>query len=203
MRQVVIIDYGMGNIRSVQKALQRISIDALVSSDRNAILNADKLILPGVGHFKNGMERLNSMGLTDVLNKKIKIEKTPVLGICLGMQLFTKYSEEGDCEGLGYIDAFTVKFRKTDERYKIPHMGWNNVSFSKDSLFRDEMFSNETYYFVHSYHLECTDKNDIIGTTDFGYTFTSAINRENITGVQFHPEKSFKAGLNILKTFCS
>lgn len=203
MIKTVVIDYGMGNIRSVHKALTRINIDAIVSSDKNVIFGAGRLILPGVGHFKNGMNRLKEMGLIDVLNKKVLEEKIPILGICLGMQLFTKYSEEGDCAGLGYFDATTIKFKIKGDNLKIPHMGWNNVVFRKDCLFGEELFSLENYYFVHSYHVECLNKNDIIGTTDYGYTFASAINSNNITGLQFHPEKSFKTGLKLLKKFCS
>ena len=203
MAKIIIIDYGMGNLRSVQKAFERINIPAIVTGDKNIILKADKLILPGVGHFRNGITRLHDLGLIDILNKKVLEDKTPILGICLGMQLFTKYSEEGDCAGLGFIDAKTIKFRKEKDRLKIPHMGWNNVVFNKDCIFGDEIFSKDNYYFVHSYHVECNDKNDIIGTTFYGSSFVSAINRHNVTGVQFHPEKSYNAGLQLLNKFCS
>jgi imidazole glycerol-phosphate synthase subunit HisH len=203
MNKIVIIDYGMGNLRSVQKALNRINIDAFITSDIEKIISADKLILPGVGQFKNAMKKLNDLGLIDVLNRKVIEEKTPVLGICLGMQLFTNHSEEGDCNGLGYVNATTIKFRIEKSNYKIPHIGWNSVSFIKDCLFDDEIYSKESFYFVHSYHVRCNDESDIIGTTDYGYIFTSAIRKNNIIGVQFHPEKSFSAGLSLLKKFCS
>jgi imidazole glycerol-phosphate synthase subunit HisH len=203
MNNVVVIDYGMGNLRSVQKALERINLGAIITSDRNAILGADKLILPGVGHFKNGMERLKALGLIEVLHEKVMEVKTPILGICLGMQLFTKHSEEGDCNGLGYIDANTIKFKSGDTQLKIPHMGWNSVAFEENSLFGEPIFSQGSFYFVHSYHVECMNKQDIIGTTNYGYDFTSAIHSNNITGVQFHPEKSYKIGLHMLSKFCS
>jgi imidazole glycerol-phosphate synthase subunit HisH len=203
MASIVIIDYGMGNLRSVQKAFERINIPAIITSDRNVILSAGKLILPGVGHFKNGMARLHDLGLIDILNRKVLEEKIPILGICLGMQLFTRHSEEGDCAGLGYFDAVTVKFKLWDNCIKIPHMGWNNVVFNKGSIYNEELFPEESYYFVHSYHVNCLDKNDIIGVTNYGYNFTSAIRKGNVTGFQFHPEKSFNSGLRLLKKFCS
>lgn len=203
MTKIIIIDYGMGNLRSVQKALDRINVASSVTSNKHVISLADKLILPGVGHFKNGMTHLQDLGLIDVINKKVLEEKTPILGICLGMQLFTNHSEEGDCAGLGFFDATTIKFKSSDAQIKIPHIGWNNVTFKKDCPFGDEIFSQESFYFVHSYHVECSNTQDIIGTTQYGYSFTSAIHKNNITGVQFHPEKSFKAGLQMLKKFCS
>jgi glutamine amidotransferase len=203
MTKIVIIDYGMGNLRSVQKAFERINIPAVVTSDKHEIILADKLILPGVGHFKNGITQLNDLGISDILNKKVLDEKTPILGICLGMQLFTGYSEEGNCAGLGYFDATTIKFKTYNAHFKIPHMGWNNVEFNKDCLFSDEIFSSDSFYFVHSYHVECMNKKDIIGITHYGYNFASAIQKGNIIGVQFHPEKSFKVGLKMLEKFCS
>jgi glutamine amidotransferase len=203
MNKIIIIDYGMGNLRSVQKALQRINIDSLITSDKDIILEADKLILPGVGHFKNAMKKLQDLALVDVLYKKVIEHKTPILGICLGMQLFTKFSEEGNCSGLGYINATTLRFAATDSQMKIPHMGWNNVIFNKNSLYNDEDFNEQCFYFVHSYYVKCKNKIDILGTTYYGYPFTSAIQKDNITGVQFHPEKSFKIGLHLLKKFCS
>jgi glutamine amidotransferase len=203
VHKIVIVDYGMGNLRSVHKALTRVNIEACVTSEKEAILGAEKLILPGVGHFKNGMAKIQELGLIEILQKKIMINNTPVLGICLGMQLFTKHSEEGDCAGLGFIDAITVRFRFSDKQIKIPHMGWNSVAFSKDCLWSDPVYSEGSYYFVHSYHVECMDKQDIIGSTDYGYTFVSAIQKKNITGIQFHPEKSFNTGLQMLKKFCS
>jgi imidazole glycerol-phosphate synthase subunit HisH len=203
MASIVIVNYGMGNLRSVQKAFERINIPAIFTSDINLIQAAEKLILPGVGHFKNGMTQLNDLGMIEVLKRKVLEEKTPILGICLGMQLFTKHSEEGDCEGLGYFDAVTVKFRETDKRLKIPHMGWNNVVFTEGSIYNEELNQGESYYFVHSYHVNCQDNSNILGTTDYGYTFTSAIQKDNITGFQFHPEKSFTSGLRLLRKFCS
>jgi imidazole glycerol-phosphate synthase subunit HisH len=203
MSKIIIVDYGMGNLRSVQKALKRINVDAFVTSNKDSIIEADKLILPGVGHFKNAMSRLQDLQLIDVLYKRVVKEKVPILGICLGMQLFTKFSEEGNCLGLGYIDATTVRFVPHDNQMKIPHMGWNNVIFRKDCIFNDADFSEQSYYFVHSYHVKCRYKKNVIGTTEYGYNFTSAIQKENIIGVQFHPEKSFNIGLRMLQKFCS
>jgi len=203
MAGIVIIDYGMGNLRSVQKAFERINIPAIVTSNRDVILAADKIILPGVGHFKNGMTKLKDLGLIEVLNRKVTEEKTPILGICLGMQLFTKHSEEGDCDGLGYFDAVTIKFGGSAIKMKIPHMGWNTVLFNEGSIYNEKLHPGESFYFVHSYYVDCYNKNDIIGITEYGHTFVSAMSKENITGFQFHPEKSFSAGLRLLTKFCS
>jgi imidazole glycerol-phosphate synthase subunit HisH len=203
MHKITIIDYGMGNLRSVQKALQRINVECKVTSDKAAILEADKLILPGVGHFKNGMTQMQKLGLIDVLQKKVIELKTPILGICLGMQLFTKFSEEGNCLGLGYINATTLRLVPKNPQMKIPHMGWNSVIFRKNGLFSDADFADQSFYFVHSYYVKCKNQLDILGTTYYDQPFTSAIQKENIIGVQFHPEKSFKIGLHMLKKFCS
>jgi len=203
MNKIIVIDYGMGNLRSVKKALERMNVDALITSDKNALLAADKLILPGVGHFSNGMKNLKDLGLTELLNKKVLLEKAPILGICLGMQLFTEFSEEGNCEGLGFFKAITLKFKFNEQPMKVPHIGWNSVEFEKGCFLDDPVYSNGSFYFVHSYHVVCEDKKDIIGTTNYGYSFSSAIQKDNIIGVQFHPEKSFQAGLSLLKKFCS
>ncbi|MBU0764997.1 MAG: imidazole glycerol phosphate synthase subunit HisH [Bacteroidetes bacterium] len=200
---IVIIDYGMGNLRSVLKAFKRINAEVKISSDIREIEKADKLVLPGVGHFKRGMENLNNMGLTAVINKKVMQDKIPVLGICLGMQLFTNHSEEGDAEGFGWIDAQTVKFNfsENDQKFKIPHMGWNNISPVKDSALLKGMEKDDSYYFVHSYYVKCNNSEDILCTTEYGIEFVSGIQKDNISGTQFHPEKSHKAGLKIIKKF--
>ena len=200
---ITIINYGLGNPNSIQNMIKRIGGKCQISSDKNVIANADKLILPGVGHFKKGMENLRNSGLIEILNNRVLKNKIPVLGICLGMQLLTKHSEEGDCEGLGWIDAQTVKFRFTEESdLKIPHMGWNEVHYIKQSYINQDLSTNPRNYFVHSYYVKCNNQNDILATSHYGFDFTCAVEHENIIGMQFHPEKSHKYGMEILNNFC-
>ena len=200
---IVIIDYGMGNLRSVQKAFERIKVSIKVSSSIDDILNADKLILPGVGHFERGMQNLRERGIYKALNEAVLEMKKPILGICLGMQLMTEFSEEGNCSGFGWINAKTKKFSFPTGRIKIPHMGWNNLSINKtDSLFK-AITVDDYFYFVHSYFVSCTDYNEVLTETIYGNKFVSSFKKENIFGCQFHPEKSHDAGLLVLKNFAN
>jgi len=200
---IVIIDYGLGNARSILNMLRKIGVEAIISSNTADIEKAHKLILPGVGALKQAMINLNDLGLVSVLNKKVIIDKTPILGICLGLQLFTKRSEEGNINGLGWIDAETVRFKfdKSRTDLKIPHMGWNLVDVKKKSHIFDGSCHDSRFYFVHSYHLLCENEQDILSVTTHGYEFASSIERGNIFGVQFHPEKSHKFGMKLLKNF--
>lgn len=182
--------------------LKKIGVDAEISSDIKKIKQADKLILPGVGSFDYGMANLQKSGLIPVLNEKVLRQKTPILGICLGMQLMTKKSEEGVRHGFGWIDAETTRFRSDGpmEGKKVPHMGWNTVSVRKENC----LISNKDdprFYFVHSYHVECYDKEDVLAVTSYGAEFVSAFKRENIIGMQFHPEKSHKFGMEVMSKF--
>jgi len=197
---IVIVDYGMGNLNSVLKAFKRINVEAIVSSNINEIEKADKLILPGVGHFKKAMENLDEMDLIKVLNKKVLEEKTPILGICLGIQLFTKSSEEGDSKGLGWIDAETIRLNEKDG-FKLPHIGWGGINLKKQNKLFFGINLDALFYFVHSFHVKCNKDEDILAETDYSQKFTSSIQKENIFGVQFHPEKSHKEGLKLLKNF--
>lgn len=198
---VVIIDYGMGNIRSVVNKIQRAGHDALVSYDPEIIKRADKLILPGVGHFLNGMKKLGERNLINTLNERVLQDKVPILGICLGMQLLTRYSEEGNAQGLGWLDAETVRFTLNDIRHKVPHMGWNSVDRKKESPLLKDIPDNRQYYFVHSYHVKCNSKEDILTISHYGYDFVSSVQRGNIFGTQFHPEKSHVWGEKMLNNF--
>jgi glutamine amidotransferase len=201
-QKLVIIDYGMGNLRSVYNKFKHLKVDVSISSKAEDVLNADKLILPGVGHFTKGMNNLKELGLLEIINKKVISQKTPILGICLGMQLMSKYSEEGDSEGLGWFDAETIKFKITDTKtWKIPHMGWNTLNFSKKHNIFNDIESEDMFYFVHSYHVVCKNSNDILTTTNYNFDFTSSINRDNIFGTQFHPEKSHDSGAKLLENF--
>lgn len=198
---IIIINYGMGNLRSVQNRFWRLGKETTISSDRDEILAARKLILPGVGHFANGMKNLRELGFIELLKQKVVDEKCPMLGICLGMQLLTEYSEEGEVEGLCFIKGKTIRFQLDKKYHKIPHMGWNTLTLHKESPLTIGVTPDDIYYFVHSYYVVCNDKEDILSSTTYGTTFTSALQRNNIYGTQFHPEKSHDCGNNLLRNF--
>lgn len=200
---IVIIDYGMGNLRSVQKAFERINIVADISDRSDEIINAQKLLLPGVGHFEKGIKNIKERGLLNCLNEAVLYKKIPILGICLGMQLMTESSEEGNVEGFGWIKAKSKKFSFESKEYKIPHMGWNNLSIkNNDSLYKN-INNNNFYYFVHSYYVRCDNEKDVLTETIYGIKFVSSFQKGNIYGCQYHPEKSHDAGLQVLKNFAN
>lgn len=199
---ITIIDYGMGNLGSVQNMFKRIGVQTEISGDTNTIAQATKILLPGVGAFDAAMQKITDSGLIAILNQKALVEKVPVLGICLGMQLLTKGSEEGKFPGLGWVDAQTVKFKfEPDTKLKIPHMGWNQIYPQKQSALLDNLPPEPRFYFVHSYHVQCNNPRDVLATTSFGGDFHSMLQHENIYGAQFHPEKSHKFGMKLLKNF--
>lgn len=199
---LVIINYGMGNLGSVQKAFERLNIISKISDNLDDIKRASKLILPGVGHFEKGITNLFSNNLIDLLSELIHTKKTPILGICLGMQLMTHFSEEGNLSGLSWIEAKTLRFSPSvTNKIKIPHMGWNNLHIKKDNPLFKSISENDLFYFVHSYYISCMNKTDILATTSYGKEFVSVFNKENIWGCQFHPEKSHRSGLQLLKNF--
>lgn len=199
----IIVDYGMGNHGSIINMLKKIGYQAQISSEPQIIRTADKLILPGVGAFDNGMENLKNRGLISVLNECVLEKKTPVLGICLGMQLITQNSEEGILPGLNWIPAKTVRFKfEEDAKLKVPHMGWNIIDIKNDSaIFNNRQNQENKFYFVHSYHVVCDNVNDVAATSNYGINFTAAIQHENIYATQFHPEKSHKFGMQVLRNF--
>lgn len=201
---VAIINYGVGNMGSILNMLKRIGANALITSDPFMINKAKHIILPGVGNFDYGIQQLNKAGLIDVLNYQVQELKKPILGICLGVQLFTESSEEGKLPGLGWIKGRTVKFNQADfgnNNLKIPHMGWSDVSIKSSSRIFENFYSDPRFYFVHSYHLSCNNDHDVLCTSDYGYEFAAGVERENIIGVQFHPEKSHKFGLKLYENF--
>jgi glutamine amidotransferase len=200
---IVIVDYGMGNLFSIQKVIERLGYRCTISGSYNDLQSAGKIILPGVGHFGKAMDNLQHANLVDELNEKVLVKKTPVLGICLGMQLFANTSEEGEAQGLNWIDGKVVKFHiQKPEVYKVPHVGWNTLSHEKeDSFLLEQITTDDSFYFVHSYHFSANDASDILTQTDYEYSFVSAVQRDNITGVQFHPEKSHKAGEQMISNF--
>lgn len=202
---IIIVNYGMGNLGSILNMFVKAGAEAAISSNVREIEYADKLVLPGVGSFDNAMRNMDKLGLTAMLERKVIREKTPILGICLGMQLFTERSEEGKMRGLGWLKAKTVrfKFENTDVRLKIPHMGWNTVMRHKESCLLDGLGDEMRFYFIHSYHVVCERGEEALLKTSYGYEFISAVQKDNIIGVQFHPEKSHMYGMRLLKNFSS
>jgi glutamine amidotransferase len=199
---IIIIDYGMGNLRSVYNKFKKLEIPCRISCSANDIENAAKLILPGVGHFSTAMNNLNKLGIINLLNKKVLIDKIPILGICLGAQLFAKSSHEGNVQGLGWLDASVEKFTVSDKiKYKIPHIGWNSIQFESRNKLDSGLEESDYFYFVHSYHLICSNIADIWMKSEYDYKFISAIRKDNIYGTQFHPEKSHDSGLKIFQNF--
>jgi len=196
---ITIVDYGLGNLESIANMLKKLGYKSVISKNKEDLLNASKLILPGVGSFDTGMINLNERGYTQVLQKKVIKDKIPILGICLGMQLLANSSEEGMQTGLGWINGKSVKF--THDSLKVPHMGWNNIKSSKRSTLFEPLDKFRKYYFVHSYHLLCEDNKDVLATSDYGSNFTAMVQKKNIYGAQFHPEKSHKYGMEILNQY--
>lgn len=200
---LVIIDYGVGNLASIRNMLKKAGYDSVISSDEAVIRSADKLILPGVGAFDTCAGKLQQSGLITTLNKKVLEDHTPVLGVCVGMQLLTEGSEEGVLPGLGWIKGRVIRFRqdKMPAGTKIPHMGWTDVELSKPSRLFEGMYEEPRFYFVHSYHPDLAHSEDALVRVNYGYTFVAGMEKDNIMGVQFHPEKSHKFGLRLLANF--
>src|ERR1035437_2810474 len=187
---ISIIDYGMGNLGSVKRKLDRIGVRSVITSNAEEIKNSDKIILPGVGHFTKAVSEIKRRGLWEPLSEQVLTAKKPILGICLGMQLMAKESEEGNSEGFGWFDANVIRFKVSDTtRFKIPHIGWNTINIMKDSPVLKNITPDSEFYFVHSYHIQCNDSKDILAESVYDYSFVSAIQKDNIFGVQFHPEK--------------
>jgi glutamine amidotransferase len=201
---IVILDYGVGNLLSIKNMFKKTgNNNVLISNNLVDIKSAEKIILPGVGHFDYGMLKLKESGLIDMLQEKCVVEKTPILGICLGAQLLTNGSEEGNSKGLGLINAETIKFKQElmSENLPIPNMGWCATNTVCQTLMTSNLSNNQKYYFVHSYHMSCFDNSNILFESEYGYKFTSGIFSDNIYGVQFHPEKSHKFGMKIIENF--
>lgn len=203
MRQhISIIDYGMGNLHSVYKKLSQLGTTPVITAKPSDILGSDKILLPGVGHFEKAIGNLKRLGLFEVLNEVVLEKKKPILGICLGMQLMAKESEEGNASGFGWFDAKVARFKIQDNiRFKVPQTGWNTISPCKESLLLKEIEENAEFYFLHAYHYKTEKEQDILTKTDYEYTFVSAIEKENIFGTQFHPEKSHESGARLLQNF--
>ena len=201
---ITILDYGVGNIKAIHNMLRKIGVESRISSSAGDLTSTDKLILPGVGAFDHGISSLQKSGLLDTLYEEVLVKKKPILGICLGMQLMTKGSEEGKLSGLGWIDAVTRKFQLGNNFLSIPHMGWNElVNIAPNSRLFQDLSKNPRFYFVHSYFVTCHNESDIEAQVNYGEPFTCSFQHENIYGVQFHPEKSHKYGMKLLANFAA
>jgi glutamine amidotransferase len=201
---IVVVDYGMGNIGSIANMLRKVGAEARISADPEVIDAASKLILPGVGAFDQGMQNLADRGLIPLLTRKVMAEKVPILGVCLGMQLFARTSEEGRCPGLGWLDAAAVRFRpEAASGIKVPHMGWNTITVRHPHPILSELEEGARFYFVHSYHVVCHDPHVVLATTSYGLEFVSVVARDNIVGVQFHAEKSHRFGMQLYRNFAT
>jgi len=200
---VVIINYEAGNLGSIVNMFRKCGVTATVSADHDTIQRATHLVLPGVGAFDHGMRQLVVSGVRDVLEKRVLAEKTPILGICLGMQMVVDRSEEGTERGLGWIPGTVTRFDSSafPTRLKVPHMGWNYVATQPGTDTAPRIDEGSRFYFVHSYHVVCDRDEHVWGRTIYGYAFASAIRSENIFGVQFHPEKSHRFGCDLLRRF--
>ena len=195
---IAIIDYKCGNIASVKNIIKKAGSESIITSNSHEINNCDKIILPGVGSFDYGMKKLQELKLIDVIQNHSKNNK-PILGICLGMQLMAKCSEEGVEKGLSLFDAEVLKYNNK-KGFPIPHMGWNTVDVKKQNpILQTNQFNK--FYFVHSYYFKCNNNSDILSTTLYSKEFVSSVSKKNIYGVQFHPEKSHKYGLSVIKNF--
>ncbi len=203
MSKIGIIDYGAGNIGSIQNMITRLGGGSFIVQNSNELLEADKIILPGVGNFDHGMKMLIDKNLVDPINNFLKIKQRPFLGICLGAQLLTQKSEEGNLRGLGYFNAEVIHFSKllNTENIRIPHMGWNYIQYTEDKILFKNMPSLPRFYFVHSYFLHTNSPSEVLCTTNYKTPFTSGLQKDNVWAVQFHPEKSHKFGKHLLQNF--
>lgn len=202
MTTVGIVDYGLGNLTSVEAAVRRVGHEAVVSADPAVLAEADRLILPGVGAFGDGMRNLRDRGLVEPLTVMVQREGKPLLGICLGFQLIASESEEfGRHEGLGWIEGTVVRLAPADKELRVPHVGWNDLIFLTGSRLFDGLPENPLFYYVHSYRLAPVKSDVVIGECDYGGRFPAAVCQGNICAVQFHPEKSQQSGLRLLQNF--
>jgi glutamine amidotransferase len=201
---LAIIDYGVGNLTSILNMHRRLGIQAMITGKPEEIEKADKLLIPGVGHFDKCMQNFNGSGLREIVEKRAMIEKVPLLGICVGAQMMMRQSEEGSERGLGWLNGDTVKFRlPAGSGLKVPHMGWSDVRWVRPLPLWADMPEEPRFYFAHSYHFQFDTDQYVAATVNYGYDFACGFNRDNIYGVQFHPEKSHRYGMKLLTNFAS
>jgi glutamine amidotransferase len=200
---ITIVNYGSGNIKAIGNIYERLRIPFKIANEPEEIKNAEKILLPGVGAFDETISMLDESGFRLILDHAVLINKIPVLGICVGMQVLAKKSEEGSLPGLGWIDGEVKKIDKSLllNKPKLPHLGWNTIKIERKSPLFNEINEDDGFYFLHSYHFQCNSKEDILTTTFYGGEFASSVNKNNIYGVQFHPEKSHQNGIQLLKNF--
>ena len=200
---IAILNYGLGNLKAFANVYENINVEAVIASNEKDLVNASKIILPGVGSFDQAMSQLNSSGMRKILDHAVLELRLPVLGICVGMQMLARSSEEGCMEGLSYINAEVKKFdvSKLNYKPKLPHMGWNTIKTIGQNPLLLTIDQEPRFYFLHSYYMDCNDRQDIISLTDYGIEFASTVNHKNIYGVQFHPEKSHENGIKLLRNF--
>lgn len=197
---IAIIDYGMGNLRSLHYKLMKDGIDSIITNKKDEIYKSEKIILPGVGNFKKAMENIYNLELFNLLNEEVLVKKKKILGICLGMQLLTNHSEEGDIDGFAWIDAQTIKFKFENNDLSIPHVGWNNIMLINNHKYLENL-SEKEFYFTHSYFVKCKNDENVIAKTNYGIEFDSIIQSNNVFGTQFHPEKSHRKGFELILNF--
>ncbi len=199
---IAIIDYGLGNVKSVANALAALDIDSVLTSDQQKLADVEGLILPGVGAFGDGMDNIRDMGLYEVILREVKDKCKPILGICLGMQLLADGSDEfGAHEGFGFIPGWAKRLTPSARSFKVPHIGWNDIEVTIQEPLFNSIEETPDYYFVHSYYFEAKNESDVSAWCDHGGRFAAAVQIDNVFGVQFHPEKSQKAGISLLKKF--
>ncbi len=200
---ITVIDYGIGNVQAFVNVYKRLNIKVNVANTSSDFLNTTKIILPGVGSFDRAMKHLESSGLRKTIEKLVLEEEIPILGVCVGMQILAESSEEGDLSGLGWISGNVKKFNYSSimQSHNLPHMGWNNVISKIDNSLFNSIKIDNRFYFLHSFFFDCIHESNIIGLTNYGFQFPSAIRKNNIYGVQFHPEKSHDDGKQLLKNF--
>ncbi len=200
---IAIIDYGSGNIQAIKNIYNNLKIDCTFVSKPEQLNGIDKIILPGVGAFDEAMAQLNQSGMREILDLKILEQKVPVLGICVGMQIMAAKSDEGKLDGLGWLDADVKIFNKQllKHKPKLPHMGWNEIKVRKNHSVFKNINLEKGFYFLHSYYFQCYDEKDVLAEAVYGDSFHCAVNKHNIYGFQFHPEKSHSNGINLFKNF--
>jgi glutamine amidotransferase len=200
---ITIIDYGVGNINAFINVYKRLNVPVQIAKKKEDLIGAQKLILPGVGHFDYAMTQLNNSGMRSTLDELVLVDKVPVIGICVGMHMMASGSDEGKLDGLNWIDASVRKFDEAKIKHvtKLPHMGWNDVKPVKEISLFNGLEKNPIFYFLHTYYFECKNPNDLLAVTEYGGEFASAVHHENKYGVQFHPEKSHSYGENLLHNF--
>ena len=200
---IAIIDYGVGNINAFVNIYKSIGVDVKIAKSTLGLANATKLILPGVGHFDYAMDRFNTSGMIEVVTDLVINKKIPVLGICVGMQMLAKSSDEGILPGLGWVDATVKKIdiSMLKQTTRLPHMGWNDINVTKKNPLLLKLENKARFYFLHSYYFQCNNYDDNIAVANYGSEFSCAVNHNNIYGVQFHPEKSHHLGIQLLENF--